>query len=165
MAAFSVPGESLASRRAGEGPAAALNYILNCNGTGDHMPGHTVCRRGIKAVAGKEICRTSLCDDMPVEKKPAHMRVLCAKSQIVAHHQYCDTLSQQCVKYLREALLKLGIKALCGLVKQKNVRRTEQNLCQSAALLFAAGQVIGMAVEKFRKAAQGHHPGNSLILL
>ena len=56
---------------------------------------------------------------------------------------------------LTENLLELRVQALCWLVKEQNVRIQKQNFRQRRALLFAAREVVGMAVEQFCQLAEG----------
>ena len=55
---------------------------------------------------------------------------------------------------LPKDLFELRVQALCRLVEQKNIWIQKQNFCQRRALLFAAGKVVGMAVEQLRQFAK-----------
>ena len=55
---------------------------------------------------------------------------------------------------LAERLLKLRVQPLRRLVKQENIGVQKQNLCQRCALLFAAREIIRMAVEQLCQLAE-----------
>ena len=72
----------------------------------------------------------------------------------MADHENCDTGRLQRPQNLPERLLELCIQAFRRLVKEQNIRIQKQNFCQCRALLFAAGKVVGMAVEQLRQFAK-----------
>ena len=75
----------------------------------------------------------------------------------MAHHKDCHTGRLQRAQDLSEDLLELCIQALCRLVKQKNIRIQKQDFRQRRALLFAAREIVGMAVKQLRQLAEGHN--------
>ena len=58
---------------------------------------------------------------------------------------------------LPERLLELRIQTLCRLVKEQNVGVQKHDLRQRRTLLFAAREIVGMAVKQLRQLAEGHN--------
>ena len=89
------------------------------------------------------------------------MGVAGAEFHIVADHDHGDASRRQGAEDGGQLLLELGVQALGGLVQQQDLRVKEQHLTQGGTLLLAAGQVVGMAVQQRRQAAERHrllHP-------
>ena len=92
------------------------------------------------------------------------MGILRTEGHIMTDHQNRHTLRCQSFQYPGEGYLKLRIKALGGLVQQQNVGICQQNLCQGGALLFTAGNIVGMPVQKFPEMAELNSPCHLFVL-
>ena len=89
------------------------------------------------------------------------MGVAGAELHVVADHDHGDAARRQRAKDGGELLLEFGVQPLGGLVQQQYLRVKEQNFTQRGALLLPAGQVVGVAIQQLRQAAEGHglrHP-------
>ena len=82
------------------------------------------------------------------------MGVCGAEGHIVTDQQNRDALGGQTAEDPGKGDLELRVKALGGLIQQQNIGAGEQHLGQGGALLFAAGDVVGVPVQKGGQAAQ-----------
>ncbi len=80
------------------------------------------------------------------------MRILSTEGNIVAHHQNADSVFQQLFQDFRVDF-EFSIKALGRLIQQQNIRLGQKHFCKSCSLLFTAGDIVRMAIQKFQKVA------------
>ena len=79
-----------------------------------------------------------------------------AELHVVTDHDHRDAARCQGAEDGGQLLLELGVKALGRLVQQQYPGVKEQDLTQCGALLLSAGEVVGVAVQQGRQAAEGH---------
>ena len=119
------------------------------------MAAHAVGCSGIEAVVAEEPAGMICCQHLSVKEHTDKIRITSAEFHIVRYHDNGDALCLQLLQDLRKGLLEETVDALGGFVQQQKFRLGQQYLGQSRSLLFAAGKVIGMAVQQLFNLAGG----------
>ena len=114
------------------------------------MAAHAVGRRGIEAVAREEPARRIHRDHLSIEEHAHQIGVLRAEFHIVGHHHHGYAARRELFQDRRKFLLEEAVDALRRFIQQQKLRIGQQHLGERRALLFAAGEIIGMAVHQMR---------------
>ena len=112
------------------------------------MAAHAVRRSRIEAVVPEEPARRIGREDLPVEEHGHAVGVPGAEFHIMRHHDDRDALPFQIGEDRSKRLLEEAVDALCRLVEQQELRLGEQHLGERRALLLAAGEIVGVALER-----------------
>ena len=129
-------------------PLAAVCDLGSGDGVSPQAARHTVSRRGIEIIIGKEALGRILGNDFSVKEQRADIGVLRRKFDIMRNGKHRHSVGKKRIENTGQHMLCARIEPLCRLVEQQYTRLEQQQLCNSALLLLTAAQVVRMAVEQ-----------------